>query len=475
MVMQKGIQWEQVEEWDRKYYFHVKRAADEYMSLPVSHTEGNYVYLANGMKLLDFCSQVIAANLGYKNPRVNAAIKEAVDTIGYVQELFCTEYRSRAAKLIVEDILGPDDWAGRIRFVNTGSEANEHAFAIAKNLTGRPHIITREYAYHGSTSGAAGASRNRYYRATMASTTSNEIRDVPNFPGTGFHIVPAPYCYRCSLQHTYPSCKGIDGTLACIRASENLIQTLGAETVAAFVTEIFYGGSSINPPPEYIPQLREMTRRLGILWIDDEVICGFGRCGKWFAYQLYDGVTPDIMTIGKGMNGCALPVGGIVLSQEITQELDKYRYWSGSTHAAHPVVAASVAAAVEYQLEENMPEVVAKKGIYLNERLKDLESKHKCVGLAESVGLLGGFEVVKNKETKEPFIKEDRFATFAGDISQYPEVIISEKCVLNGVMVGSSVPNTIRVAPPFTIAEEEIDFGIEVLDKVLSEIDEMCE
>ncbi len=84
-------------------------------------------------------------------------------------------------------------------------------------------------------------------------------------------------------------------------------------------------------------------------------------------------------------------------------------------------------------------------------------------------------EVVKNKETKEPFIKEDRFATFAGDISQYPEVIISEKCVLNGVMVGSSVPNTIRVAPPFTIAEEEIDFGIEVLDKVLSEIDEMCE
>ncbi|RJP15678.1 MAG: aspartate aminotransferase family protein [Candidatus Abyssobacteria bacterium SURF_5] len=473
--MTKETNWDQIYEWDSKYYFHVKQAADEYRFIPVDHTEGNYVVLANGMKLLDFCSQVIAANLGYKNEYVNAAIKEALDKVGFVQELFCTEYRARAAKLIMEDLLGPDNWAGRIRFVNTGSEANEQAFAIAKNLTGRPNIITREYAYHGSSSGAAGASRNRYYRASLASPTSGQIRDVPNFPGTGFHIVPAPYCYRCSVGHTYPSCKQADGTLACIKASENLIKTVGAETVAAVVTEIFYGGSAINPPPEYIPQLREMTRRLGILWIDDEVICGFGRCGKWFAYQLYEGVTPDIMTIGKGMNGCAVPVGGVVLSKDITKEMDKYRYWSGSTHAGHPLAAASVAAAVEYQIKQNMPAVVAEKGAYLHKKLKELEGEHKCIGLAESVGLLGGFEVVKNKQTKEPFVKEDRFATFTGDISKYPEVMISEKCVFNGVMVGSAVPNTIRVAPPFTITSDEIDFGIDVLNKVLSEIDEMCD
>jgi taurine--2-oxoglutarate transaminase len=473
--MSDQTNWDQIYEWDNKYYFHVKQAADEYRFIPVDHTEGNYVYLANGMKLLDFCSQVIAANLGYKNPVVNAAIKEALDKVGYVQELFCTEYRAKATKLIMEDLLGADNWAGRLRLVNTGSEANEQAFAIAKNLTGRPNIITREYAYHGSSSGAAGASRNRYYRASLASPTSGEIRDVPNFPGSGFHIVPAPYCYRCSLGHTYPACKQADGTLACIKASENLIRTVGAETVAAVVTEIFYGGSAINPPPEYIPQLREMTRRLRILWIDDEVICGFGRCGKWFAYQLYEGVTPDIMTIGKGMNGCALPVGGIILSKEIAKEMDKYRYWSGSTHAGHPVVAASVAAAVEYQIQQNMPAIVAERGAYLHKRLKELEGEHKCVGLAESIGLLGGMEIVKNKETKEPFVKDDRFATFTGDISKYPEVLISEKCVFNGLMVGSAVPNTLRIAPPFTITRDEIDFGIDVLNRVLSEIDEMCE
>jgi len=473
--MSKDIDWEQIHEWDMKYYLHVKQSVEETRFLPVVRTEGNYVYLANGMKILDFVSQIIGNNLGYRHPRVTAAIKDALDTVGFVQEIFCTEYRTRAAKLIMEDILGPDDWAGRIRFVNTGSEANEQAFAIAKQMTGRPNIITREYAYHGSTSGAAGASRNRYYRSTLASTTSDEIRDVPNFPGSGFHVVPAPYCFRCSVGHTYPSCKMDDGTLPCIHASENLIKSIGAETVAAFVTEIFYGGSAIDPPPEYIPQLREMTRRLGILWIDDEVICGFGRCGKWFAYQLYDGVTPDIMTMGKGMNGCALPVGGVVVSKDISRELDKYRYWTGSTHAGHPVVAASVAAAVEFMIEENIPEVSAQKGKYLNKRLKELEGEHRCVGMAQSTGLLGVFEVVKNKETMEPFVKEDRFATFGGDISMYPESLILEKCVMEGLMVGSAVPNTIRVAPPLTISDDEIDFGIDVLNRVLSEVDEMCD
>jgi taurine--2-oxoglutarate transaminase len=473
--MSRNIDWQQISEWDSKYYLHVKQAADELRFLPVERTEGNYLYLANGMKILDFVSQIIGNNLGYRHPRVTAAIKEALDEVGFVQELFCTEYRTRAAKLIMEDLLGPDDWAGRVRFVNTGSEANEQAFAIAKQITGRPNIITREYAYHGSTSGAAGASRNRYYRSMLASPTDGEVRDVPNFPGAGFHVVPAPYCYRCSLGHSYPECKMQDGKLPCIHASENLIKSIGAETVAAFITEIFFGGSAIDPPPEYIPQLREMTTRLGILWIDDEVICGFGRCGKWFAYQLYDGVTPDIMTMGKGMNGCALPVGGVVISKEIAEEMDKYRYWTGSTHAGHPVVAASVAAAIEFMIEENIPEQSAKKGAYLGEKLRELEGEHKCVGLTNTVGLLGLFEVVKNKETKEAFVKDDRFATFSGDISMYPETFILEKCVMEGLMVGSAVANTIRVAPPLTISEEEIDFGIDVLNRVLTEVDEMCD
>ncbi|MEW6443647.1 MAG: aspartate aminotransferase family protein [bacterium] len=473
--MSQEVNWEQVYEWDAKHYLHVKQAACERRFLPVSRTEGNHVYLANGMKILDFVSQIIGANLGYCHPRITAAIREAAEKIGFVQELFCTEYRSRAAKLILEDLLGAEDWAGRIRFVNTGSEANEQAFAIAKQVTGRPNIVTREYAYHGSTSGAAGASRNRYYRSTLASPETGAIRDVPNFPGSGFHVVPAPYCFRCSLGHTYPACRQADGTLSCIRMSEHIIRTIGAETVAAFVTEIYYGGSAIDPPAEYVPQLRELTRRLGILWIDDEVICGFGRCGKWFAYQLFEGAKPDIMTLGKGMNGCALPVGAVVVSRDIADEMGKYRYWTGSTHAGHPVVLASVAAALELMIEENVPEAAAVKGGLLAKRLAQLEREHKSVGLAQSVGLLGLFEVVRNKQTREPFVKEDRFATFAGDISKYPEVMISERCMLNGVMVGSAVPNTLRVAPPLTITEQEIEFGMEVIHRVMMEIDGMCD
>ena len=131
----------------------------------------------------------------------------------------------------------------------------------------------------------------------------------------GVHFAPAPYCFSCPIGHTYPACKRGGDTLACISAMEHLIRTLGPDSIAAVVAEPIFGVGMFHPPEEYLPQLRELTREYGILWIDDEVMTGFGRTGKTFAYQHSPGVTPDLMALGKGMISATLPAGGVVMSR----------------------------------------------------------------------------------------------------------------------------------------------------------------
>ena len=178
---------------------------------------------------------------------------------------------------------------------------------FAKLYTGRRNIVTRGYDYHGWTNGLSGANGVRGYRSSLAS-------------GSG--APDGSRCSRCSIaQLSLCACaavlplpdrshlselQGKSGTLACVRATEQLIRTIGTETVAGFLTEPAQGAGMIHPPKEYFPQIREMTKRLGVLWLDDEVMTGFGRLGEWFGYKVY-GVTPDIMSVAKGISSSALP------------------------------------------------------------------------------------------------------------------------------------------------------------------------
>lgn len=217
-----------------------------------------------------------------------------------------------------------------------------------------------------------------------------------------------------------------------------------------------------------------MTKKLGILWIDDEVMCGFGRTGKWFAYQHWlPDVTPDIMVIGKGMVSAALPAAGVVVSKDIAKFFDQYRWGHYSTYSAHPVCMAAVVANIKAMIEEKIPDRAAKMGVYLGEKLKDLEDRHKCVGNVSGMGLFWAVELVKDKETKEPFVKEDRNAYFWGDISKYPSRIVAQKCLEKGVIVGGWLPNTLRIAPPLVITEDEINHGIAALDYAFTHLDKM--
>ncbi len=470
MSESEKINWEKVKEWDEKYYIHLDKTKEEYEHVPIESTQGDYLIMPDGTKLLDFFNQLYCVNAGQKNPEIQEAIKEATDRYGFVWEAFVTDYRAKAAKLIIEDVLGQYDWPGKVSFANSGSEAVEKAMIISKLYTNRQNIVTREHAYHGATMGAAGATRLIGVRSGLAGTEKEQYRQVPAHPGLGFIIAPAPNCFDCSLGHEYPDCKSRGDMLPCILATERVIKSHGVDSVAAMITEPSFGAGSIVPPEEYLPQIRQLTRKLGIVWIVDEVLTGFGRKGEWFAHQLYD-VEPDIMTMAKGIVNSALPAAGIVVSKDIASFMDEWRWWTVSTFAAHPISMAAVCANIEYMIKNDLVKQAKEAGKYFGPKLQELEEKHDCVGQVAGSGMLWNVEIVKNKATRERFAPEDRHTTYSGDLTKYPSNFIFDKALEKGVLIGGFAPNTLRIGASLNVSKESMDKAIDALDYAFTELD----
>ena len=249
---------------------------------------------------------------------------------------------------------------------------------------------------------------------------------------------------------------------------------IGVETVAGFLTEPAQGAGMIHPPKEYFPQIREMTRRLGILWLDDEVMTGFGRLGEWFGYKVYN-VTPDIMSVAKGIVSSAVPAAGVVLSKEVAAFFDDWRFATMSTFGSHPLAMAAVVANLEAMLEENILDRVRELGTHLGTRLQELEAKHPSVGLVSGRGLMWAVELVKNKETREPFVTVDRYSVYAKTEQVPASQVVGKVAFDEGVSVGAFLPNSIRLATAFIATKADIDLGIRALDKGLTELDKQCD
>ncbi len=461
--------WDDMRRWDERYYLHPFKTADEYHHIGVERGDGAYLVLSDGRRVLDFLSQYCCANLGHSQTRIAAAIAEAAGQMAYLSEPWTSEYRAKAAKLIVEDLLGPDDWAGGVRFVATGSEAIEMALMVARLYTGRNIVVTQEFSYHGWTEGSGGTTGVRGMRGNL-STADGQVREVPTYVDQhNYAIAPAP-------SH-WPDWQGEladDGRLPCVVETERLItDLLGPENVAAFVCDVSQA-PGIHPPPQYIPQIAEMCRRLGVLWIDDEVLCGFGRMGTWFGYQASPGVTPDIMAIGKGLTGASVPAAGIVVNNEIADFLRAHRWWHAITMAAHPLAMAAVVATIELMVDEELVERASRMGEYLGPRLLELESRHPSLGHVNGAGLFWLIELVKDATTAERFIVEDRNTMGTGDVEAWPANRIAAACLERGVYIGGFLPNTLRIAPPLNVTEAECDEAIAALDAALDELDQDC-
>ncbi len=457
------INWDQVTEWDKKYIMRTFVAQDEYQPVPIESTDGDYIITPDGTKLLDFFNQLYCVNVGQKNPKINEAIKEALDRYGFLWDTFATDYKSKAAKIIIEDILGDENW-GKVRFVTTGSEAVETALNIARLYTGRPLVITREYDYHGWTSGAATVTRLRSYRSGLVGKNTDSLPlQVPGQNSGTVLMAPSPNTFR-DADGNY--LKDENGELFSVKYTRRMIENYGPEQVAAVITEVSQGAGSDIQPFEYFRQIRKMTKEYGVLWINDEVLTGFGRTGKWFAYQ-HCGVQPDIITLGKGISSSALPAAGVIVSKEIAEHMDKYRWETVSTYAGHPVAMAAVCANLEVMIEENLVERAHKAGEYIKSKLSSLQEKHKSLGSIGGSGVLWIVELV-NPKTKKPYVKIDRNFTHGTNQENFPTQIIFNKAIEKGVLIGGVMPNTMRIGASLNVSYEDIDKAMDALDYALT-------
>lgn len=451
--------WANVERWDRNYYLHNTQAKAEHAFVAVDRQDGNYITLADGGRLLDFQSQLISDSLGHRHPGVYDEIRRAMDRYGHVFFGIASEYRARAAKLIIEDVMGSAGprWAGRVRILASGTEANENAITMARLFTGRHVVLTQAHSFHGLT---VGATMLRGYRNNVTpSGRLGEIRDVPGFPSDGYIPIPPPERQDFASNDELPS----------LAATEAIIRAVGPQNIAAILTEPMFGAGGLAAHHDYLPGIHALCRKYGLLWVDDEVLCGFGRLGEWFGYQLYPDIHPDIIAAGKSINGSALPAGAVIVSDEIGEWFEEARWWSGSTWDGHPIVCASIVGALETMLGEDMLASIRAKGAYLKQKLETLAENHPSLGHVGGHGLFYAVDIVNGNG--EPVVAEDRWTGFTGDLSNSPNNLIGAEMAKRGVFMGGFVPNTIKVGPPFTISEDEIDTAMRAFDEALTMAD----
>ena len=463
--MAEKIDWNKVVEWDKKYHLKVMKSENEYHCVPIEHTEGDTLVMPDGTRLLDCLNQLVCVNAGQRHPKIQAAIREATERYGFLWEVFTTDYSARACKLVVEDLLGPYGWAAKVGWCSTGSEAVEKAFNIARLYTGRPIIVSRSSAYHGWTGGPLQATRVRGYRQGIA---------PPDVDKPDTHISPAGTVNTGQvIVAPAPSPdekKDPDGKYPSVKYTEKLIDTYGWENIAAMVTEPVFG-QGIFPPPDYLPQIVDMLHKRNILWICDEVLVGMGKMGKWFAYELFGDMKPDLMTVAKGIVSSAIPAAAVVVNKAIADFMGKYRWMHVGTFNQHPIAMAAVCANLEVLLEADAPKVSAKAGEYLKPRFEELQRKHKTVGRVTGAGVLWAFDLVKDKKTMELFYHEDISSAYSGDLSGRGSTIIGNKALEKGVLIGALAPNTIRFALSVFVTKEDMDKAIDALDYALTYLD----
>jgi len=428
----------------RDYVFVPWAVQGEVRPKPIVRAEGCWFHDAEGKRYLDFSSQHIVSNIGHGHPKVVAAIRKQAETLCYISPGYANDMRSRLARLIAE--VTPGDLCKTL-FTSGGSEANENAIKFARWYTGRQKIITRYRSYHGASHGSM--------------TLGGDNRRWASEPGIpGVSRVFDPYCYRCPFGKQPDSCG-----LECVTHIEEVIRAEGPDQVAAVFIEGITGiGGVLVQPARYLPALRALCDTYGILLVSDEVMTGFGRTGRWFAVDHWN-VVPDIITFAKGVNGGYVPLGGVVISGRIARHFDRHMYWGGLTYSGHPLACAAGVATIEVYREEELIERSARLGLRLLDELRGLQARHPSIGDVRGLGLFCGIELVKDRATREALIpwQDPRFGVMGGGgvMGQMREAAMQRGLYFFGKW------NMMYIAPPLTISEEDLLWGVQILDEVL--------
>ncbi|MEW5987192.1 MAG: aminotransferase class III-fold pyridoxal phosphate-dependent enzyme [Chloroflexota bacterium] len=427
----------------KKHTFFSWSAQNRVNPIPMARAEGVYFWDANGKRYLDFNSQLMCVNVGHSHPRIIEAIKKQADTLVYAGPNMATEVRAELGRRLAQITPGN---LNVFFFTLGGAEANENALKLARFYTGRHKVITRYRSYHGASHGAM--------------MLTGDPRRWASEPGMGGVVrVLDPYRYRCSFCRSQTAC-----TLDCLNHVEEVMMYEGPPTVAAVLIETVTGTNGLIVPPDgYLQGLRALCDRYGILLICDEVMCGLGRTGAWFAVDHWQ-VIPDMITMAKGLTSAYLPLGAVAMREEIAAYFGERVYQGGLTYNAHPMCLAAAIATLEVLEEEELIGNARRMGAVMAGRLADLKAKHLCVGDVRSIGLFGVIELVGNRQTREPL------APFNGSS---PEMVRLDAFLKENGLFTFLHWNCVSTNPPLCITEAELEEGFAILDRGLDLVDEM--
>jgi adenosylmethionine-8-amino-7-oxononanoate aminotransferase len=432
-----------------------RRQLNKEMAMSVE-ARGVWITDAEGNRFLDGSGGPLVVNVGHGRESVARAMAEQALRCAYAHPTMFTGQviETLAARLAAHAPPGIE----RFYFMTTGSEAVETAIKLARQIhLGRDEpqrwrLISRWKSYHGLTLGALSATGRTSLRMPFA----------PMLPEA--HHIPAPYCYRCAFGLTHPQCG-----LACAAALEEAIQGLGPQTVSAFIAETVSGATiaAVPPPQGYLPRIREICDRYGVLLILDEVLCGLGRTGRWFASEHY-AVVPDIVTLGKGLAGGAIALSAVGVQaahfETISRSADGFVH--GGTFSHHPVACAAANAVLDILEQEDLIEKVDQQGPVLAAKLKDALGGHPLVGDIRGLGYLWGIEFVADRKTRRPFARKEKMAERIWQrLYDHSRVLLYKATGLAG---GDG--DALLVGPPFIITPEETDLILSALIKALDEI-----
>ena len=442
---------------DYDYAIPIESRRRDYGPMRVVDAQGAWLTLADGHRLLDFHSQYMCVGIGHKHPKVTAAMHRAVDGIDYVSEIMLHDARVTAARLVTKETGDPDHWGG-CRFVSSGSEAVEMAILIARTVTQRPRIVVAQAGYHGWTSSCAAATSLPHMRNLFRSSSPDRVLDVPTDQPPYLAVpVPGPCSDDVEVQR-------------CLTETERLIRAQGVNQVAAFMFEIYKGAAGYLVPDAYVRGIRELTERLGILWIDDEAIAGAGRSGKWWAYQ-HTGVKPDLLVSAKGIGSSAAPAGVVLISTQISDTLNSGVWYSVSTNSGHPLAVAAITATVSTINDEGMLDVVSELGALIERRLLAMQARFSSVISVSGRGFGWGIDL--GDLDGQPLVPTGRWFVPGVDAEPAfnPAEYLAEQCLERGMLTFTFTPNTLTIAPPLSSSRTDIEFGLDALEGGLAALE----
>jgi taurine--2-oxoglutarate transaminase len=431
------------QEREKASVFHSWSAQSTINPLMIKSAQGVYVTDEDDRTYLDFSSQLVNTNIGHQHPAVVRAIQEQAGLLTTIAPQYGYRSRYRAAELILDHSF---DGAAKVFFTNGGTEAVEHAVRMARLHTGRQKVLSTYRSYHGGTS--------------TSINLTGDPRRWPNDNGTSgaVHFF-GPFLYR-SVYHSTSEEE------ECARALESLENTIRFESPTAFaaiILETIPGTAGIMPPPKgFLAGVRELCDRYGIVYIADEVMCGFGRTGSWFAYQDHD-VKPDLVVFAKGVNSGYVPLGGVVINEAICATFNDRVYPGGLTYSGHPLACAAAVATIEAMQDEGIVENARRIGDeVLRPGLEELATKHKIIGDVRGLGVFFALDLVIDRDTKEPL------APYGGTSPAINEILAASR--QENLLIFNNY-HRLHIVPPCTVTDDEARDGLARLDRALSVAD----